>query len=49
VSRLVAQLELPQHLAAYRLSDVDLREAARPVANAENSEDDLVGILRAAL
>lgn len=49
VSRLVAQLGLPQHLAAYELSDEDLREAVRPVANEENSEDDLLGILRAAL
>jgi len=49
VSRLIAQLELPQHLAAYRLSDAELREAARPVANSENPEEDLVGILRAAL
>jgi maleylacetate reductase len=49
VSRLIAELELPQHLAAYRrLSDAELREAARPVASAENPEDDLVGILRAA-
>jgi alcohol dehydrogenase len=49
ISRLIAELELPQHLAAYRLSDAELREAARPVASAENSEDDLVAILRAAL
>jgi alcohol dehydrogenase len=49
VSRLIAQLELPQHLAEYRLSEADLREAARPVASAENPEEDLVGILRAAL
>jgi maleylacetate reductase len=49
VSRLVSQLGLPQHLAAYELSDDDLREAVRPVANAQNSEGDLLGILRAAL
>ena len=49
VSRLIAQLGLPQHLAEYRVSDADLREAVRPVASAENPEEDLVGILRAAL
>ena len=49
VSRLVSQLGLPQHLAAYKLSDEDLREAVRPVASARSSEDDLLGILRAAL
>jgi alcohol dehydrogenase class IV len=49
VSRLIAQLELPQHLAEYRLSDADLREAARPMASAETPEEDLMGILRAAL
>ena len=32
-----------------KLSDAELREAARPVANSENPEEDLVGILRAAL
>ena len=42
-------LGLPQHLAAYKLSDADLREAVRPVASAENPEADLLGILRAAL
>jgi alcohol dehydrogenase len=49
VSRLIEQLDLPRHLATYRLSDADLREAVRPVATAERSEDDLLGILRAAL
>ena len=48
VDRLVAQLDLPRHLAAYGLSDDDLKEAARPVASTEHSEADLVGILRAA-
>jgi maleylacetate reductase len=49
VARLISQLGLPNHLASYELSDADLREAARPVASAENSEADLLGILRAAL
>jgi alcohol dehydrogenase class IV len=49
VSRLIEQLDLPRHLAAYKLSDADLREAVRPVATAERSEEDLLGILRAAL
>ena len=49
VERLVAELDLPRHLAAYGLSDDDLQEAARPVASAKHSEADLVGILRAAL
>ena len=47
--RLVSQLGLPNHLASYKLSDADLREAVRPVASAENPEADLLGILRAAL
>ncbi|HKC58882.1 MAG TPA: iron-containing alcohol dehydrogenase [Myxococcales bacterium] len=49
VARLISQLGLPNHLAAYKLSDEDLREAARPVAGAEHPEKDLLGILRAAL
>jgi maleylacetate reductase len=49
VARLISQLGLPNHLAAYKLSDDDLREAVRPVANTEHSEKDLLGILRAAL
>src|SRR6267378_2322600 len=49
VSRLVSQLGLPNHLAAYELSDADLHEAVRPMASAERSEDDLLDILRAAL
>jgi alcohol dehydrogenase class IV len=49
VARLVSQLGLPSHLAAYKLSDDDLRESVRPVATAERSENDLLGILRAAL
>ena len=36
-------------LAAYGLSDDDLKEAARPVASAEHSETELVGVLRAAM
>ena len=49
VALLVADLGLPNHLAAYELSDGDLREAVRPVADAANPEQDLLGILRAAL
>ena len=49
VARLVSQLGLPNHLAAYKLSEDDLREAVRPVASADHSENDLLGILRAAL
>ncbi|HYV66489.1 MAG TPA: iron-containing alcohol dehydrogenase, partial [Myxococcales bacterium] len=49
VARLIFRLGLPNHLAGYKLSDADLREAVRPVANSENSEDALLGILRAAL
>ena len=48
VDQLVAQLDLPRHLAPYGLSDEDLKEAARAVASAEHSEADLVGLLRAA-
>ena len=49
VARLISQLGLPNHLAAYKLSDEDLREAVRPVASADRSENDLLSILRAAL
>ncbi|MFL5309253.1 MAG: iron-containing alcohol dehydrogenase, partial [Myxococcales bacterium] len=49
VARLIMQLGLPNHLAAYQLSDEDLREAVRPVVSADHSENDLLGILRAAL
>jgi alcohol dehydrogenase len=49
VADLVARLGLPQHLAAYGLSDADLEAAARPVASADAPLDALVGIYRAAL
>ena len=49
VAHLISQLGLPNHLAAYELSEDDLREAVRPVASADRSENDLLGILRAAL
>jgi maleylacetate reductase len=46
---LIAQLELPQHLSAFGLSESDLEAAARPVASDEYPLEDLVGIYRAAL
>jgi alcohol dehydrogenase len=49
VAGLVSRLGLPQHLSAWKLSDADLVEAARPVATPEHPADDLVRILRAAL
>jgi alcohol dehydrogenase class IV len=49
VAALVAELGLPSRLAAWNLSEADLREAARPVASAEHPLDELVGIYRAAL
>jgi alcohol dehydrogenase class IV len=49
VADLVSRLGLPQHLSAWKLSDADLVEAARPVATPEHSLEDLLRILRAAL
>jgi maleylacetate reductase len=49
VADLVAQLGLPRHLSAWRLSDAALHEAARPLVGPEHAEPDLVGILEAAL
>jgi alcohol dehydrogenase class IV len=49
VSDLIGGLGLPQHLAAYGLSDADLVDAARPVASAEYPLEDLVAIYRSAL
>jgi alcohol dehydrogenase len=49
VADLIAQLELPRHLAAYGLTESELESAARPVASDEYPLEDLVGIYRAAL
>jgi alcohol dehydrogenase len=49
VARLIARLELPNHLSAYRLDESDREAAARPVASAEYPFEDLLGIYRAAL
>jgi alcohol dehydrogenase class IV len=49
VAQLVADLDLPRHLAAWGLTEADLVEAARPLASAEHREEDLVSILRAAM
>src|SRR5260221_2693109 len=49
VADLIARLDLPNHLAAYGLSEADLESAARPVASATLPFEDLVGIYRAAL
>jgi alcohol dehydrogenase class IV len=48
VADLLAALDLPRHLGAWRLSDADLEEAVRPLASAEHPADELLGILRAA-
>jgi alcohol dehydrogenase class IV len=49
VAGLVARLDLPRHLSAWKLSDAELAEAVRPVATDEHPADDLLRILRAAL
>ncbi len=49
VADLIASLDLPNHLAAYGLSEADLESTARPVASATLPFEDLVGIYRAAL
>lgn len=49
VARLVAELGLPRHLSAWKLSEADLAEAARPLVSAEHPEAALASILRAAL
>jgi alcohol dehydrogenase len=48
VAELIHALGLPEHLAAYNLSDADLAAAARPVASDVYPFDDLVEIYRAA-
>jgi alcohol dehydrogenase class IV len=48
VADLVRALGLPDHLAAYNLSDADLNAAARPVASDTYPFEDLVAIYRAA-
>ncbi|HUX88043.1 MAG TPA: iron-containing alcohol dehydrogenase [Chloroflexota bacterium] len=48
VADLIAQLGLPRHLGAYKLTEEDLLEAVRPVASAEYPVADLLGILHAA-
>jgi alcohol dehydrogenase class IV len=48
VADLIASLGLPHHLAAYGLSEDDLRAAAQPVASQDYPLEDLIGIYRAA-
>jgi maleylacetate reductase len=48
VAELIAALEVPRHLAQWKLTDEQMREAARPLVSAEHSEAELVGILKAA-
>jgi alcohol dehydrogenase len=49
VADLIARLGQPQHLAAYRLGEDDLRQAVAPVADESGSPaDDLLAILHAA-
>ena len=48
VAGLIHDLGLPEHLGAYGLSETDLEEAARPVANEQYPFEDLVGIYHAA-
>ena len=49
VADLIRSLGLPNHLAAYGLTDADLVAAAEPVASDRYPLEDLVGIFRAAL
>jgi alcohol dehydrogenase class IV len=49
ISALLDALELPRHLSAWRLTDDELVEAARPVASPEHPQEALLEILRAAL
>ncbi len=49
VADLLARLDLPRHLAAWKLSEAEIFEAARPLATPDHPEADLVAILRAAL
>ena len=49
VAELIARLELPQHLAAYGLTEADLQAAAAPVASRDQPLERLVEIYRAAL
>jgi alcohol dehydrogenase class IV len=49
VAALIEELDLPRHLSKWNLTDEQLRQAALPLVSAENSEAELVGILRAAL
>jgi maleylacetate reductase len=48
VQTLIAELGLPQHIAAYGLRREDLIEAVKPVANRECPQDELLGIMNAA-
>jgi alcohol dehydrogenase class IV len=48
VQLLIAELGLPQHIAAYGLRHEDLVEAVGPVASPERSEKELLGIMEAA-
>jgi hypothetical protein len=48
VQTLIAELGLPQHIAAFGLGREDLVEAVRPVAGPEASADELLGIMNAA-
>ena len=49
VASLISELDLPQHLGAYGLSDTDLEAAAGPVASDAYPVEDLVGIYKAAM
>jgi alcohol dehydrogenase class IV len=48
VQLLIAELGLPQHIAAYGLRHEDLVEAVGPVAGPGRSQEELLGIMEAA-
>ena len=48
ISTLIAELGLPQHIAAFGLRPEDLDEAVRPVASAEYPRESLLELMKAA-
>jgi hypothetical protein len=48
VQLLIAELGLPQHIAAFGLRREDLVEAVRPIVGPEGSADELLAIMNAA-
>lgn len=49
VTELIADLDLPRHLAEWHLTEAELRDAAQDVATPDHPQGDLLAILHAAL